>query len=124
MKQLKPFLAALKAVKEDFEENKEFVQAGEASQFIYPLEGICGALERALGGHRPRLSTLRPHFETWPHYSGVPIYPVGNGYLDYSVHDNLWTGDIGELRLNLLDHMISEVEKESLNQTTKEGCIE
>ena len=111
MKQSKLLLAALKDVREDFEENKESIRGGNPSQFIEPGLGLCSAVGAATS-YNCCTNVLYPYFKTWPHYSGYVHFPVGNGSEDYYERVNLWVGDIGELRLNLLDHMISEVEKE------------
>lgn len=111
MNKSKLLLKALKTVKADFEENKKSIQGDKRSQFINPGLGLCSAVAAATS-YNCCTDVLYPYFKTWPYFSGEVHFPVGNGSDDYYERVNLWTGDIGELRLNLLDHLISEVEKE------------
>ena len=56
-------------------------------------------------------------FTSWPEFSGDPVYPVpdedGNHYMYYHrCWSNRWTGKQLQQRLSLLDHMVSELERE------------
>jgi hypothetical protein len=61
---------------------------------------------------------LHELFETWPKFSGDIEYPIP--YLDgemtprqaYKNIENLWKGPYGDLRKELLDHCINELEGE------------
>ena len=83
--------------------------------------GICSNVNRAL--YKLDLhevcpsSELRTLFETWPKYSGDVDYPVPSPSKDWSAAKqygmvaDMWAGEYGELRLELLNHCISELEK-------------
>ena len=122
MNKSKMLLTALKAVKAESKKNRESILGGTPARFVRPWDGICYAVERALISLDYPLTKLddellHPYFKTWEHFSGDVYFPVGTGQGDYIFKSNLWIGDIGELRLNLLDHLISEVEKETQKAT-------
>lgn len=54
-------------------------------------------------------------FSSWSHFTGDEYYPVPHpdgskaGYVDTW---NKWTGEYGELRKDLLDHMINTLKEE------------
>lgn len=83
--------------------------------------GICYNVKRALyqlGLYEVCYSTELPAlFETWPKYSGDSRFPVPSTYKDWSAEKqfnmtvNMWEGEYGELRVELLDHCISELEE-------------
>lgn len=56
-------------------------------------------------------------FMSWPKFSGVPAYPVPypdceSATYAYNATAMLWEGAYGDLRRELLDHCINELEKE------------
>ena len=61
----------------------------------------------------PRL-LCKEVYRGWPHYSGNPIYPVPSPAVSSGLDEeelfykggNMWVGDYGKLRLNLLDYLI------------------
>ena len=83
--------------------------------------GICSNVNIALYklglhgvDHNKELHAL---FVTWPKYSGDYDYPVPSLCKDwlardqYSMAEDMWAGAYGELRIELLNHCISELEK-------------
>jgi hypothetical protein len=77
--------------------------------------GICGNLPiNSYQDEGVRLSAL---FRSWPKFSGSLTYPVP-GVGDMSPHEafvripNVWNGEYGALRRELLDHCINELAKE------------
>ena len=95
------------------------------SEGFYADRGICGLLECELD---PELdnnkiwqtvhATLVPYFISWPQYSGHKCYPVPSAsiYMNneeaFYLTENLWEGEYGALRLDLLNHIIEQVRKE------------
>ena len=83
--------------------------------------GICANVNRALyklGLHDVDFITeLHALFETWHKYSGDSDYPVPSLCKDWSAEvqyyraEDMWAGEYGELRIELLNHCISELEK-------------
>lgn len=66
----------------------------------------------------PECKKIRRHFESWPKYSGVIGYPVPGvkgiaaiPMYDYNHKWNQFT-EYGRLRLELLNHVIAELEKQ------------
>lgn len=60
---------------------------------------------------------LYPHFRTWSKFSGGDSYPVPgpakrSAYRTYAntMADKMWTGAYGALRLELVDHIIAQLE--------------
>ena len=79
--------------------------------------GLCATLElRALPDY-----LVDGIFKSWPHYTGCISYPVpcpGALPLDtdeargvYRTTGDMYVGEYGALRLNLLDHLIAELEE-------------
>lgn len=61
--------------------------------------------------------TFKPYFEKWPKFSGDEEYPVPNpiGGCPRRIYwdtGSMWVGEYGRLRIELLDFLISELEKE------------
>lgn len=93
-------------------------------------EGICGNIYSKVYNNENvnygKLSVILIHyFEKWPEFSGNVSYPVpdpnsstenreyeANLIFDKSSDDELWEGEYGKLRLELLDFIIAEMEKE------------
>lgn len=105
-------LQALRKVRDDY--------YNSGRDFDYYV-GICSNVNRALYkldlhgvDHSTELYAL---FKTWPKYSGNSDYPVPSLYKDlsaeqqYGIAFNMWAGAYGELRVELLNHCISELEK-------------
>lgn len=73
----------------------------------------CGICSNA-GEGIDDLYTLRMYFETWKHYSGNTIFPVPDpeGNVSpvsiYSSTRNMWVGKYGELRKDLVRHILAE----------------
>lgn len=73
--------------------------------------GICSRIE-----HMP-MRGITCHFETWPKFSGNTVYPVPGGDVTPNIafkYDHKWNQftEYGRLRLELLNHLITELEKE------------
>lgn len=95
------------------------------SEDFYSDMGICGLLEYELD---PELDNNRiwqvinrvlvPYFISWPQYSGHKCYPVPSTsiYMNreeaFYLTENLWEGEYGALRIDLLNHIIEQVRKE------------
>ena len=67
-----------------------------------------------------RSTVNRKLYRSWEHFSGDLYYPIETqketGYTEFqkSTFDSMWvTGAYADLRWNLVDHMISELEKEA-----------
>ena len=68
---------------------------------------------------------LRLAFPTWPKFSGDVQYPINdpcNEVSAYRAYCNLpkWVGEYGELRFELLDHIINFLEEEIENAEAAE----
>jgi hypothetical protein len=76
-----------------------------------PVTGICKNVEAYS-------DEFAPHYLTWPRYSGDSDYPVPSTEELTSAIEmywrslNKWEGKYGDLRRNLLDHLITEISKE------------
>jgi len=74
--------------------------------------GLCSNLEWFAGGH----IHLSPKFKSWPHYSGMLVYPVPatnkglTAEIQYHRHIGLWIGKQGKLRRDLCRHIADEME--------------
>jgi hypothetical protein len=107
--------------------------------------GICGGVQsryldyvpKDVGITRERLDLmqeynaqkLRELFLTWPPYSGCHAYPVPATSCDssseqYSETEFLWEGEYGDLRKDLLEHLIRGVQAELIKsiRTSKIGA--
>ena len=105
-------LLALRKVRDDYHNN-----AYDFDAYV----GICSNVNRALD--MLELYVVSPYkelgklFKTWPKYSGDIDYPVPSPYKDlsaatqYGMAMDMWEGAYGELRIELLDHCIYELEK-------------
>lgn len=75
--------------------------------------GICGNIDTVSGGYIKQLHVL---FKSWPKFSGDVVYPVPGvdrmtpGEAFVYIHD-VWEGEYGDLRRELLDHCIAELDK-------------
>ena len=75
----------------------------------FTSSGICSNVE-GIEDHY----TLCKYFETWKHYSGNTIFPVPDpeGNVSpaniYSITRNMWAGNYGELRKDLVRHILAE----------------
>jgi hypothetical protein len=75
-------------------------------------DGIC--LNIAKYGH----DDIHQYFTTWEHYSGEIEFPVPSTIEGvspeaiYMQSNSVWEGEYGELRKDLLDHIINELIKE------------
>ena len=92
---------------------------------VYPHTGICYNAYLAVGreGDYDPLpaevfdKALEAQIRKWPKYSGNSTYPVpcpkgGDPQLAWSSHyPNLWQGEYGDLRRELLDFLINELEQ-------------
>lgn len=87
--------------------------------------GICNELCLAHFQSYDARRYILKFYETWPSYSGCPVYPVpcpDGGIPDFAyarapgLPDNFrWIGPYGDLRKSLLVHIITELEKELQN---------
>lgn len=66
--------------------------------------GICWYVQELCRIVRP-LDVLRPHFESWEHYSGEDYYPIEGDVTKYIKHHK-WDGRYGAARRALLQHCI------------------
>lgn len=79
--------------------------------------GICGNVNKHIQaswlGYGDCLTSL---FMSWPKYSGNSAYPVPHPDCEsdcaYNATTMMWEGAYGDLRRELLDHCINELEKE------------
>lgn len=107
---------------EQLKEQLERLLAGDIDMLN---NGICGNLS---GNHK---EVLQKHFKTWNHYSGDILYPVPDPedkltprFLYYEVCEraiflkegNMWVGAYGELRLDLVRHILQELSKPSITE--------
>lgn len=108
-------LEALKMVRKEATKHRNGKRA--ASWFL-ACSGICDNAESAgyrQGGFNHR---IKPVFRKWPWYSGDIDYPVptlgprATPRRAYRLTDDLWIGDYGDLRMNLLGHCIKALEKD------------
>lgn len=90
--------------------------------------GICYNVEKSMGydSREDRFKTeniLEGLFKSWPLFSGSIVYPVpdpdgfdpGCAFMEASDED-MWEGAYGNLRKELLQHCIDELQKELCNQ--------
>lgn len=90
---------------------------------------ICISLsERGIG--RP-WEIIERRFKTWPKYSGNPSFPVPSpahpddmwaaeiSYRQANCTRNMWSGEYGKQRIELLDHLIADVELDVFGGYTK-----
>lgn len=74
--------------------------------------GICGNIGTRSERDAEQLAAL---FRSWPNFSGCPVYPVPGvagmppDEAFIRIHD-VWEGEYGDLRRELLDHCIAELE--------------
>lgn len=71
---------------------------------------------------------LVPLFRTWPKFSGINAFPVpatqekyysleSGPSSQYMAEHNLWVGEYGKMRLDLLEHMITELAKKIISDS-------
>lgn len=73
--------------------------------------GICYHLRRVSAGLYDS-ATIRPMFKQWPGYSGDPVYPVpspgrGSAMRAYETTRDVWVGEYGADRMELLAFLIA-----------------
>lgn len=83
--------------------------------------GICGAVKLYSAYHVETVWAMQHACRTWPHFSGDVYFPVpapADQYLDcydyyFERQQDLWdkTTEYGQLRWDLLDHLIKELSK-------------
>lgn len=72
-------------------------------------EGVCDNVCDIVDIHPGR---LEPLFEGWPHHSVDRKFPVPGGWQTYCQakdEGTLWTGEQGELRQDLMAHVLNRV---------------
>ena len=73
--------------------------------------GICHNMKTS----EKEMSELRSLFCSWPKYSGRLVFPVPHPKLSpaeaFSAVLDLWVGEYGDLRRELLNHLIQELSK-------------
>ena len=80
--------------------------------------GICRNVELKMFPAHDFCKELITHYSrSWDKYSGNVIYPVpnpsgGGPAIAYNSCRNLWVGEYGALRYELLDHLIKEVQND------------
>lgn len=72
--------------------------------------GICWYVQGLCRIVRP-VDVLRPHFDSWEHYSGEAEFPVEGSLTEY-VQYHRWEGKYGEARRALLQHCIDSLCKQ------------
>ena len=70
----------------------------------YVCMGICGNWQEELGDCFSYI-LVRELSKDWFHYSGDPDLPIGDDYFK----KNLWVGKSLELRLGLIDHILTKL---------------
>lgn len=95
------------------------VAAGELLKTLHDVLDRAYALRASPGGHLGLcaglglkslgVEILIATWESWPKYSGDIAYPIRGGASAYDL-ENLYEGDYGRLRLELLDHLINCLE--------------
>lgn len=89
---------------------------------ICPQGGICCNVYEVLATYflvssKSLEELLRSYYPTWPDYSGDPTYPVPGGKEAFNSADasKMWGLDspYADYRRELLDHLISELSKET-----------
>lgn len=87
---------------------------GEVYDFRFSrLDGICGNLQYLSDERYWCSSYMRTLYSEWPKFSGTEEYPVpAQGMDGYDAYDflPLWTGDYGQLRKELLQFCIDNVD--------------
>jgi hypothetical protein len=76
---------------------------------ILPFGGICSNLPDI--DVSMACDFVEKYAKTWKHFSGSETYPVPGRHAAYrAAHDtgSMWTGEYGELRKDLLDHLIEQ----------------
>ena len=78
--------------------------------------GICGEFNRYYHGKAAEPGKeLKRLFALWPKFSGCAVYPVPGSGVAFSravSSKRLWSGEYGQLRKELLNFMIEQLEKE------------
>lgn len=69
---------------------------------IQTYSSICGNMWNTLSF---RHDFKDEYYESWKHYSGEFSYPV-SGEEIYNSLENYWVGEQGELRFDLIDHLV------------------
>lgn len=81
---------------------------------VFKTHGICGEI----GPHRAcfdKRGGLRRLFGLWPKFSGNSTFPVPGGEEAFRLAagtKRMWSGEYGQLRKELLNFMIEQLEKE------------
>lgn len=61
---------------------------------------------------------MEDKFKTWPQYSGYRSYPVEHPFLypdtAYNATENLWVGEYGSNRIQLLDYLLEQLANENI----------
>lgn len=90
---------------------------GKATPRWFDYEvGICSNAETYVHD-RLDLDALKPTFVSWQYYSGDLMYPVPSPQAgmcpsrEYRHTDDVWIGDYGDLRMDLLNHCIKTLER-------------
>lgn len=81
----------------------------------FKRRGICEEFSRHYRADGHCGEDLRRLFKLWPKFSGHSVYPVPGGYTDFwraAGTRRMWSGEYGNLRKELLNFMIEQLEKE------------
>jgi len=79
--------------------------------------GICANLGYLYArGNRTSHSLVQHYAQNWPLYSGDEEFPIPGGEDLYFATEVKWEGEQGQLRYDLLHHLIKETEKDLLLQ--------
>lgn len=81
----------------------------------FKRRGICREFYRHCRGDDHYGEDLRRLFKLWPKFSGYSGYPVPGGFTAFwraAGTKYMWSGEYGNLRKELLNFMIEQLEKE------------
>lgn len=112
-------MTLLKALKMVHEEATKHRKGEKTASWFLTYAGICD--NTWIAGHRQGgfYQTIKPIFKEWASYSGDIVYPVPSpkpGWTPrkaFCIVDDLWVGEYGNLRMDLLNHCIKTLEKET-----------
>jgi hypothetical protein len=119
-----------KLILEALKELKVFVKQVEIDSSINhnifrKSTGICENVKRAVFNNATNktyrrsyaiVQKLQDHFYNWPKFSGTRTYPVPSTYADVSAGSkyhkvsNMYIGEYGKLRIELIDYLIKQFE--------------
>lgn len=81
----------------------------------FKRRSICEEFSRHYRGDDHYGEDLRRLFKLWPKFSGQSVFPVPGGFTAFcraAGTKYMWSGEYGQLRKELLNFMIEQLEKE------------